>query len=97
MIMVYVTYLVGKYAVHFSRKGSGWWWLDRGEEAVCKVVAEDQIGEVGEPIKGMVQDGTVVDEENINPKLRRKIRTWTSWISGTPTGGTLETLDSMAT
>jgi hypothetical protein len=32
----------------------------------------------------------VADEENIKPKMREKIRTWTSWISETTIGWTLD-------
>jgi hypothetical protein len=85
MIMVYVTNLFGKHAVPSLRKGVGWW-VAQGEGVACKDVSEDQIGEVGEPMKGVVQDGNVADEENIKPKMREKIRTWTSWISETTIG-----------
>lgn len=84
MIMVYVTNLFGKHTVPYLRKWISLW-VDRGEGAACKVVSEDQVGEVGEPMKGVV-DRSVPDEENIKPKMREKIRTWTSWISGTSIG-----------
>jgi hypothetical protein len=85
MVMVYVTKLFGKHAMPTLRKGIGWW-VDRRKVVACKVVSEDQIGEVGEPMKGMVQDGTVDDEENIKPKMRETIRTWTSRMSGSTIG-----------
>lgn len=85
MIVVYVTNLFGKHAVPSLLKGIGWL-VNQREGVSCKVVSVDQIGDVGDPMKGVVQDGTVADEENIKPKMREKIRTWTSWISGTTIG-----------
>lgn len=85
MIMVYVTNLFGKHAVPSLRKVISLW-VDRGGGSACKVVSEDQVGEVGEHVKGVDQDRSLADEENIKPKMREKIRTWSSWISGNTIG-----------
>ena len=90
MILVYVTNRFGKHAVPSLRHVIGWWWVDRGEGVACKVVSEDQIGGVGEPMKRVVQDGTVADEEIVKPKMPEKIRTWSSLIGGTTIGRALD-------